>query len=106
MGLPGFAGFWGELLTLRAAYEPNIGLDDRTLSWTLLAIATAGIALATAYVVRFARSLLQGEPTPQDADTDLTRRESIVVVALLLPIVFLGLVPTAITDLIGSGVMG
>jgi NADH-quinone oxidoreductase subunit M len=106
MGLPGLAGFWGELLTLRAAYEPNLGLDDRALSWTLLAIATAGIALATAYVVRFARSLLQGEPTPHDRDTDLARRESVVVVALLLPIVFLGLVPTAITDLIGSGVMG
>jgi hypothetical protein len=30
----------------------------------------------------------------------------VVVVALLLPIVFLGLVPTAITDLLGAGVMG
>jgi NADH-quinone oxidoreductase subunit M len=106
MGLPGFAGFWGELLTLRAVYEPNPGLDDRALSWTLLGIATAGIALATAYVVRFARSLLQGEPTPHESDTDLTRRETVVTVALLLPIVFLGLVPTAITDLLGAGVMG
>jgi NADH-quinone oxidoreductase subunit M len=105
MGLPGFAGFWGELLTLRATYEPNLGLD-RALSWTLLGIATAGIALATAYVVRFARSLLQGEPTPHEGDTDLTRRETVVVVALLLPIVFLGVVPTVITDLLGAGVMG
>ena len=105
MGLPGFAGFWGELLTLRATYEPNLGLD-RAMSWTLLGIATAGIALATAYVVRFARSLLQGEPTPHEGDTDLTRRESVVVVALLLPIVVLGLVPTVITDLLGAGVMG
>jgi NADH-quinone oxidoreductase subunit M len=104
MGLPGFAGLWGEFLALRAVYEPNVGLD-RALSWTLLAAATLGIALATAYVVRFARSLLQGEPTPHDGDTDLTRRESVVVVALVLPIVFLGLVPTVITDLIGAGVM-
>ena len=106
MGLPGFAGLWGEFLALRAVFEPNLGLDDRALSWTLLVVATAGIALATAYVVRFARSLLQGEPTRQDRDTDLTRREAVVVVALLLPIVFLGLVPTVITDLLGAGVMG
>lgn len=105
MGLPGFAGFWGELLTLRATYQPNLGLD-RALSWTLLGVATAGIALATAYVVRFARSLLQGEPTPHEGDTDLTRRETVVVVALLLPIVLLGLAPTVITDLLGAGVMG
>jgi NADH-quinone oxidoreductase subunit M len=106
MGLPGFAGLWGEFLTLRAVFEPNRGFDDRALSWTLLVVATAGIALATAYVVRFVRSLLQGEPTPSDGDTDLTRRESVVVVALLVPIVFLGLVPTVITDLVGTGVMG
>jgi NADH-quinone oxidoreductase subunit M len=106
MGLPGFAGFWGELLALRATYEPNLGLDDRALSWTLLGGATAGIALATAYVVRFARALLQGEPTPLDADTDLVRREVVVVVALVLPIVALGLVPTVITDLLGAGVLG
>jgi NADH-quinone oxidoreductase subunit M len=106
MGLPGLAGLWGEFLALRAVYEPNRGFDDRALSWTLLVAATAGIALATAYVVRFARSLLQGGPTPRDGDADLTRREAVVVVALVIPIVFLGLVPTVITDLLGAGVMG
>jgi NADH-quinone oxidoreductase subunit M len=104
MGLPGLAGLWGELLALRAAYEPNPALTQ-TLSWTLLGVAALGIALATAYVTRFARALLQGEPTPQDGDADLDRRELLVVVALLLPIVVLGLVPTVVTDLIGPGVM-
>ncbi|MGH4008947.1 MAG: complex I subunit 4 family protein [Pseudonocardiaceae bacterium] len=105
MGLPGFAGFWGELLALRATYEPNVGIE-RSLSWTLLGFATLGIALATAYIVRVVRNLLQGEPTPVEGDADLTRRETVVVVALLLPIVFLGLVPTVINDLLGAGVMG
>lgn len=105
MGMPGFAGFWGELLALRAAYEPNLPME-RTVSWTLLVVATAGIALATAYVARIVRSLLQGEPTAQDSDTDLDRRETLVVISLLAPIVFLGLVPTTLTDLLGAGVMG
>jgi NADH-quinone oxidoreductase subunit M len=98
IGLPGLAGFWGEFLTLRAAFEPASQLPQH-LSVTLMVLATSGIALSTAYVVRFARLLLQGEPTPQDADRDLFKREALVVVALLVPIVTLGLVPTLITNL-------
>ncbi len=105
MGLPGFAGFWGELLTLRATYEPNAGMG-RGLSWSLLLVAAVGIALATAYIVRVVRNLLQGVPTKLDLDSDLGRREAVVVIALLVPIVFLGLAPTVITDALGAGVMG
>ena len=55
IGLPGLAGFWRKLLTLRAAFEPA-SLLPQTFSIVLMAIATGGIVLATAYVVRFARS--------------------------------------------------
>ncbi|TXL57998.1 complex I subunit 4 family protein [Aeromicrobium terrae] len=102
MGLPGLAGFWGEYLSLRGAYEE--GALDRSLAWTLLGVATIGIVLATAYVARFVRMLLQGEPTPIDTDRDLRARG--VVVALVVPILVLGLWPTLLTDLLGSGVMG
>jgi NADH-quinone oxidoreductase subunit M len=104
MGLPGLAGFWGELLALRGAYEE--GALDRSLAWTLLGVATIGIVLATAYVARYVRMLLQGEPTPADTDRDLDPRVRGVVVALVVPIVVLGLWPTLLTDLLGSGVMG
>ena len=98
VGLPGLAGFWGEFLTLRAAYEPA-SLLPQTFSIVLMAIATFGIVLATAYVARFARVLLQGVPTRLDLDRDIVRREGLVVVALLLPIVVLGLFPGLIFDL-------
>lgn len=98
IGLPGLAGFWGEFLTLRAAYEPA-SLLPQTFSIVLMAIATFGIVLATAYVVRFVRLLLQGVPTRLDLDRDLIKREGLVVVALLIPIVALGLDPTLINDL-------
>ncbi len=101
IGLPGLAGFWGEFLTLRAAFEPA-SLLPQTFSIVLMAIATAGIVLATAYVARFARILLQGVPTRLDLDRDLWRREAVVVVALLVPILVLGFFPALVTDLFPS----
>jgi NADH-quinone oxidoreductase subunit M len=101
IGLPGLAGFWGEFLTLRAAFEPA-SLLPQTFSIVLMAIATAGIVLATAYVARFARILLQGVPTRLDLDRDLWRREAVVVVALLAPILVLGFFPALVTDLFPS----
>lgn len=98
MGLPGLAGFWGEFLTLRAAYEPASRLPQ-TYSIVLMAVATLGIVLATAYVVRFVRALLQGVPSNLDLDRDLAGRERLVVALLAVPIVVLGLWPTLITGL-------
>lgn len=98
IGLPGLAGFWGEFLTLRAAYEPASQLPQH-FSITLMVIATLGIALSTAYVARFARLLLQGEPTPLEADRDVFKREVLVIVLLVLPIVVLGVLPNLVTTL-------
>lgn len=98
IALPGLAGFWGEFLALRAAYEPASLIPQR-LSVTLMVIATFGIVLATAYVVRVARMLLQGVPTRLDLDRDITGREALVFGMLAIPIVVLGLVPTLITEL-------
>jgi NADH-quinone oxidoreductase subunit M len=98
IGLPGLAGFWGEFLTLRAAYEPA-SLLPQTFSVVLMVIATLGIILATAYVARFARILLQGVPTRLDLDRDIVRREGLVTIALLVPILVLGMFPGLIFDL-------
>jgi NADH-quinone oxidoreductase subunit M len=98
LGLPGLAGFWGELLSLRAAYEVGDVLT-KPVAWTGLGLALLGIALTTAYFVRAIRLLAQGEPDPQDADRDLGRREIVVMGALVVAIVVLGLVPQLVLDL-------
>lgn len=98
IGLPGLAGFWGEFLTLRSAFEPA-SLLPQTFSVVLMAIATVGIILATAYVARFARMLLQGVPTRLDLDRDIWPREALVAIALLIPILVLGFFPALITGL-------
>jgi NADH-quinone oxidoreductase subunit M len=98
LGLPGLAGFWGELLSLRAAYEVGDVLT-KPVAWTGLGLALLGIALTTAYFVRAIRLLAQGEPEPQDADRDLGGREIVVMGALVVAIVVLGLVPQLVLDL-------
>lgn len=97
LGLPGLAGFWGEVLSLRSAYE--IGLLDKPVAWTALGLAVLGIALTTAYFIRAIRLLAQGEPTAHEADRDLGRREIVVVGVLAVGIVVLGVVPGLLLDL-------
>lgn len=92
IGLPGLAGFWGEMLALRAAYEVGDVLD-KPLAWTLLGVAAAGVVLTTAYFARAIRLLNQGEPTPADGDRDVSVTEAVVGVILVLSIVVFGLAP-------------
>jgi NADH-quinone oxidoreductase subunit M len=99
LGLPGLAGFWGEVLSLRAIYE--VGVLGKPVAWTALVLAVLGIALTTAYFVRAIRLLGQGEPVPQDADRDLVRREIVVLGLLAAGVLALGLVPGPLLDLYG-----
>jgi NADH-quinone oxidoreductase subunit M len=62
LGVPGLAGFWGEMLALRGAYEVGPAME-RAGAWTLLGIAAVGIVLTTAYFIGLMRRLLQGEPS-------------------------------------------
>lgn len=99
LGLPGLAGFWGEVLSLRAVYE--VGVLGKPVAWTALVLAVLGIALTTAYFVRAIRLIAQGEPVPQDADRDLARREIVVLGVLAAGVLALGLVPGPLLDLYG-----
>jgi len=92
LGMPGLAGFWGEMLSLRAAYEIGPVLD-KPLAWTLLTVAALGVILTTAYFARAIRLLDQGEPTPRDGDRDLSATEAAIGGVLVLAIVVLGVAP-------------
>lgn len=105
LGLPGLAGFWGELLSLRAAYEVGDVLS-KPGAWTLLGFAVLGIALTTAYFVRAIRLIAQGDPVPHDGDREVNLREALVLGVLALGILVLGFVPGPLVDLYVSGVAG
>jgi NADH-quinone oxidoreductase subunit M len=61
LGLPGLAGFWGEVLAVRAAVDQATVLPEVTYRW-LAFVAALGIILTSAYFLALMRSMLQGGP--------------------------------------------
>jgi NADH-quinone oxidoreductase subunit M len=59
LGLPGLAGFWGEMLAIRSAVEHAPMLPEDTFV-TLAVVAAFGGILTTAYFLKVMRSMLQG----------------------------------------------
>jgi NADH-quinone oxidoreductase subunit M len=106
LGLPGLAGFWGELLALRGTYEAGVdgAVLPRGIAWTLLGLAGVGIALTTAYFTGLLRRLVQGEaPVPAAGggvllERDLDVREATVVTVLVVAVLALGVLPFLLLD--------
>ncbi|MFC8284331.1 complex I subunit 4 family protein [Streptomyces cyaneofuscatus] len=63
LGLPGLAGFWGEMLTLFGAYSPAEGLS-RPAFRIFMAIGAFGTLLTAAYMLIVVRRVCMGEHTP------------------------------------------
>ncbi|MFE3368364.1 NADH-quinone oxidoreductase subunit M [Streptomyces sp. NPDC059173] len=63
LGLPGLAGFWGEMLTLFGAYSPGEGLS-RPAFRTFMAIGAFGTLLTAAYMLIVVRRVCMGEHAP------------------------------------------
>jgi NADH-quinone oxidoreductase subunit M len=60
LGLPGLAGFWGEMLAIRSSVFPADALPRSTYV-TLAVIAAFGVILTSAYFLAVMRSMLQAE---------------------------------------------
>ncbi len=61
LGLPGLAGFWGEMLAIRSALYPDAALPQVTFV-VLAVIAAFGVILTSAYFLMVMRRMLQGAP--------------------------------------------
>ncbi|MDP9318655.1 MAG: NADH-quinone oxidoreductase subunit M, partial [Actinomycetota bacterium] len=70
LGLPGLAGFWGEMLAMLSAYSPAPGLSVSTYR-ILMVMAGVGAVLTTAYFVVAVRRVCQAVPElPSVVDVD------------------------------------
>ena len=102
LGLPGLAGFWGEFLSVYAAWSPA---DDRPagLFKALAVVAALGTVLAAAYALRVARLVWAGErrePLLEDSRDS----EWDVIAVLVLACVTLGVLPGPLLAMTGSSV--
>jgi NADH-quinone oxidoreductase subunit M len=86
LGLPGLAGFAGEILILTGVYQ--------TGQWVVVLIALIPIVLAAAYMLRLFQSIMNG---PKVADLperrDLSWAEGLAVAPLIVAFTLLGINP-------------
>jgi NADH-quinone oxidoreductase subunit M len=102
LGLPGLAGFWGELLALIGAFEPAAALD-RPYYLALLAVALIGVVLTAAYLLITVRRVCQGADeigSRLPVLGDVTRHEAFSWAPLIALIFVLGLWPGLVLGLV------
>ncbi|MGW3115486.1 complex I subunit 4 family protein [Streptomyces sp. NPDC001091] len=111
LGLPGLAGFWGEMLALFGAFQPAAGLS-RGAYLVFLAIGAFGTLLTAAYLLVVVRRVCMGDPNqdlPELADVRgyefaaWTPLVVLTVLAGLWPRALLGLSDPAVQQLLAGG---
>ncbi|WP_329495652.1 NADH-quinone oxidoreductase subunit M [Kitasatospora herbaricolor] len=113
LGLPGLAGFWGELLAMFGAFDPAAGLS-RPAFVTYMVLAGLGTLLTAAYLLIVVRRVCMGDPGQPAAAADLpdlrryeavswTPLAALTLLAGLWPAVLLGLSDPAVKHLLGGG---
>ncbi len=91
VGLPGTSGFVGEFLTLLAAFNVN--------TWVAF-FATFGVILSAGYALWLYRRMIFGEleKPALKGITDLTMRERVVLIPLVVLTIFYGFYPAPVLD--------
>jgi NADH-quinone oxidoreductase subunit M len=89
LGLPGLAGFWGEMLAMLGAWHPAAGLS-RPLFVTTMALAGLGTVLTAAYFVQMLRRVDFGVTSAEWRAVPLSALRS-VEAAAWVPLVVLTL---------------
>ncbi|WP_439528682.1 NADH-quinone oxidoreductase subunit M [Pannonibacter sp.] len=91
VGLPGTSGFVGEFLTLMGAFEVN--------TWVALFAAT-GVILSAAYALFLYRRVVFGALDKESLKsiTDLSLREQVILVPLIILTILFGFYPAPILD--------
>lgn len=97
VGLPGTSGFVGEFLTMLAAFKVN--------TWVAF-LATTGIILSAAYMLYLYRRVIFGalEKPSLRAIKDLSPREVLIMVPLVVLTILFGFYPAPILDVTATSV--
>lgn len=107
LGLPGFSGFIGELLVFLGAFN-SASVNDLLPRWMAI-VATLGLLLGAAYFLWTLQRMFFGKYWTLKIDwdpvlKDLTVREYIMFLPLILLTLLLGLYPKIFLDMVGQSV--
>jgi NADH-quinone oxidoreductase subunit M len=109
LGLPGLAGFWGEVLALLAAFNPAPGLSS-SLFRSYMVLGGIGTILTAGYMLWLIQRLTLGvvrDKWASDASIDDLRPAELWAWSpLLVGILALGIYPRAIFDITNGAVTG
>jgi NADH-quinone oxidoreductase subunit M len=94
-GFPGTNGFVGEFMVILAAFE-------NSLLTGLLVIP--GALLAAAYILKVTLKMAWGQPASPKGWADLKKKEWAYLIVPALLVLYLGLAPTGLLNLIGPSV--
>lgn len=89
LGLPGLGNFIAEFLTLIGSWKA---------SHVLTVFATIGLVYATAYSLRIMQKVFLGNANEETFIPDLSRREKIMLVPMVIVIIGLGLYPQPVLN--------
>jgi NADH-quinone oxidoreductase subunit M len=97
MGFPGLNNFVGEILILIGTFksQPLIG-----------GIGFAGLVFTVVYTLWAVQMALFGEPRKEHILWDVTPRETVILVPLVFAVLFIGLYPGPILNLLQDSVQG
>ncbi len=96
LGLPGLSGFISEAFSFLGAFQ--------THQWLTIA-STSGIVLTAAYMLwTFQRVYLGTLPEKWNSLQDISKRELLMLVPLAIIIIFLGIYPTPMLELMNTSV--
>jgi NADH-quinone oxidoreductase subunit M len=95
LGLPGLAGFAGEILILTGLYKAGF-------VWPAL-IALVAVILASAYMLRLFQGIMNGPEVPDLPERrDMTWLEALAVAPLVIAFVLLGIDPAPVVSLVST----
>jgi NADH-quinone oxidoreductase subunit M len=106
LGLPGLAGFWGEVMALLSAYSPAPGLS-LGLFRTLMVLGGIGTILTAGYFLWMLQRVNLGTVPERWRDKDLidvNRVEYVAWAPLLVGILLLGVAPALILGMTNDAV--
>jgi NADH-quinone oxidoreductase subunit M len=98
LGLPGLAGFWGEMLAMFSAYDPGGGLP-RASYYVFMAIAGLGSVLTAGYFLAAIRRVCQGPAGASAPLRDIQADEWLAWAPLGLATLALGVLPMLLLPL-------